>query len=45
MLLLYNDIFKDMEESEISGFNEIAIFQVLFFDIGLIEKKIKNIIV
>ena len=40
---LDNDIFKDVEMFEISGFNEIAIFQALFFDIGLIEKNISNI--
>ena len=39
---LDNDIFKDVEMFEISGFNEIAIFQALFFDIGLIEKNKKN---
>ena len=39
---LENDIFKDAEMFEISGFNEIAIFEALFFDIGLIEKNKKN---
>ena len=39
---LENDIFKDVEMFEISGFNEIAIFEALFFDIGLIEKNKKN---
>ena len=39
---LDNDIFKDVETFEISGFNEIAIFEALFFDIGLIEKNKKN---
>ena len=39
---LDNDIFKDVEMFEISGFNEIAIFEALFFDIGLIEKNKKN---
>ena len=39
---LENDIFKEVEMFEISGFNEIAIFEALFFDIGLIEKNKKN---
>ena len=39
---LENDKFKDVEMFEISGFNEIAIFEALFFDIGLIEKNKKN---
>ena len=38
---LENDIFKEVEMFEISGFNEIAIFEALFFDIGLIEKNKK----
>ena len=39
---LNNNIFLDVENFEISGFNEIAIFEALFFDIGLIEKNKKN---
>ena len=39
---LDNNIFLDVENFEISGFNEIAIFEALFFDIGLIEKNKKN---
>ena len=39
---LENDIFKDVEIFEISGFNEISVFEALFFDIGLIEKNKKN---
>ena len=39
---LDNNIFQDVEKFEISGFNEIAIFEALFFDIGLIEKSKKN---
>ena len=39
---LDNDIFKEVEMFEISGFNEIAVFEALFFDIGLIEKNKKN---
>ena len=39
---LNNDIFTDVEHFEISGFNEIAIFEALFFDIGLIAKSKKN---
>ena len=39
---LKDNIFLDVENFEISGFNEIAIFEALFFDIGLIEKNKKN---
>ena len=39
---LENNVFEDVENFEISGFNKIAIFEALFFDIGLIEQNKKN---
>ena len=36
---LEDNIFTDVENFEISGFNEIAIFEALFFDIDLIAKN------
>ena len=36
---LDDNIFLDVENFEISGFNEIAIFEALFFDIDLIAKN------
>ena len=39
---LDNNIFNDVEEFEISGFNQIPIFESLFFAISLIENNKKN---